>query len=71
MSKAREERRAANRAQFAALNAAYRALPRDKRELCRAEYALHKARSSELNWQRFLAVALPMLPADVPESVGA
>jgi hypothetical protein len=63
---AREQRRAANRAQFKALNDAYQALPIDRRDLMKAEFAKQRDVSPTLSWARFLEIALPLLPAANP-----
>jgi hypothetical protein len=59
-----ETRRATNRAEYAALRATYDNLPADKRDLVKAEFGLQRAGNPALSWARFLAVALPLLPAD-------
>lgn len=58
-----EQRRAANRAEYAVLTEAYNALPANKRDLIKTEFAKQRITSPALSWARFLAVALPLLPA--------
>ena len=49
---------------YASVTDAYGKLPRDKREIIKAEYARQRAGNPGLSWGLFLAVALPLLPAD-------
>jgi hypothetical protein len=63
MTDASEARREQNRVQHAQLREAYAALSPDQRELVKAEFAKQRIGNPALSWARFLAVALPMLPA--------
>lgn len=58
-----QQRRAANRAEYAYLDNAYKALPRDKRDLVKDEFAKQRAANPSIPWITFLKVALPLLPA--------
>jgi hypothetical protein len=60
----RKLRRVDNQIAHAALSAAYATLPDDKRKLIKTEFAKHRSSNPELSWNRFLAVALPLLPAE-------
>lgn len=60
----RAARAAKNRAEYAALSATYAALPKEARELISSEFATRRAIDPTVSWARFLAVALPLLPAD-------
>jgi hypothetical protein len=59
------KQRAQHRAdEFAAVDAAYKALPPNQRALVKAEFKKQRVASPALTWTRFLSVALTMLPAD-------
>jgi hypothetical protein len=59
----RETVRAANRAAYAALTDAFHALPVEARDLVKREFVTQRATNPGISWARFLAVALPLLPA--------
>jgi hypothetical protein len=61
----RAERRAANVTAWAALACEYRALPKQARDLLISDYRHQKATGGTMAWAQYLAVAMPLLPADI------
>ena len=64
MNFARLERRAANKAAYAALRAEYIALPKASQHRILDDYRAEQARGGTVSWANYLAVILPLLPPE-------
>jgi hypothetical protein len=57
-------RKADNKAAYAASRQAFDQLPQSTKDQIKADFAAERARNSEISWAKYIAVILPLLPAD-------